>query len=156
MPNIPSNRVPGPPLELHVHPEAKPIAVHKLIPVPLCWQQEVNASIDRDVKLGVSQWENLLPGSIEWLRLGKKQQATAIQSLFHQTTLVTSGTKKTITDAWNEYLVRQSKTKIATTLSFITPWCRYLSTGLRGVTGRVNQKIRRDYQEFSKQNQMHR
>ena len=29
----------GPPLELHVDPEAKPIAVHKPIPVPLYWQQ---------------------------------------------------------------------------------------------------------------------
>ena len=38
---------------LHVDPEAKPIAVHKPIAVPLLWQQEVKASIDRDVKLGV-------------------------------------------------------------------------------------------------------
>ena len=43
----------GPPLELHVDPEAKPIAVHKPIPVPLHWQQEVKASMDKDVKLGV-------------------------------------------------------------------------------------------------------
>ena len=43
----------GPSLELHVDPEAKPIAVHKPIPVPLHWQQEVKASIDRDVKPGV-------------------------------------------------------------------------------------------------------
>ena len=43
----------GPPLELHVDPEAKPIAVHKLIPIPLHVHQDVNASIDRDGKLGI-------------------------------------------------------------------------------------------------------
>ena len=43
----------GPPLELHIDPEAKPIGVQKSIPVLLHWQQEVKQSIDRDVKLGV-------------------------------------------------------------------------------------------------------
>ena len=58
----------GPPLELHVDPEAKPIAIHKPIPVPLHWQQEVKASIDGYVKLGVLEAvvENQLPGAIEW------------------------------------------------------------------------------------------
>ena len=41
----------GSPFELVL--QAKPIAVHKLIPVPLYWQQEVKASIHRDVKRGV-------------------------------------------------------------------------------------------------------
>ena len=65
----------GPPLDLHVDPEAKPIAVHKPIPVPLHWQQEVKQSIDRDANSGFwrrSQLENRLPGAIEWSQLGRK------------------------------------------------------------------------------------
>ena len=51
MPNTPSDRRPA--VGTQRDPEAKTIAVHKPIPVPLHWQQEVKASIDRYVKLGV-------------------------------------------------------------------------------------------------------
>ena len=59
------------PWELQVDDEAKLIAVHKLIPVPLHWQQEVKESIDREVKLGDLK---VVPVSaaIEWPRLGRK------------------------------------------------------------------------------------
>ena len=51
MPNTPSDG--GPAVGTPRRPRSKPIAVHKPIPVPLHWQQEVKESIDRDVKLGV-------------------------------------------------------------------------------------------------------
>ena len=110
----------GPPLELHVDPEAKPIAVHKPIPVPLHWQQEVKESIDRDVKRGVLEaapvgepvtWCHRMVTA--WTKNGKPRRTVDMQVLnkhavrethhtqspFHQATLVPAGTKKTITDA---------------------------------------------------------
>ena len=41
------------PMKLMVNPDATPIAHHSPIPVPLHWQDEVKAGLDRDVELGV-------------------------------------------------------------------------------------------------------
>ncbi len=46
-------KVLGPLMKIHVDPKAIPIAVHKPIPNPHHWQGQVEAVIDRDVKLGV-------------------------------------------------------------------------------------------------------
>ena len=43
----------GPPLRLKIDPLATPTAHHSPIPVPLHWQEEVKAGLDRDVRLGV-------------------------------------------------------------------------------------------------------
>ncbi len=43
----------GPPLRLKIDPLAAPMAHHSPIPVPLHWQEEVKAGLDRDVWLGV-------------------------------------------------------------------------------------------------------
>ena len=43
----------GNPLELHVDPNAKPVACHKPTPGPLHWKERVKADLDRDVALGV-------------------------------------------------------------------------------------------------------
>ena len=43
----------GPLLRIMVQPGAEPAAHHKAIPVPLHWQTEVKAALDRDVQLGV-------------------------------------------------------------------------------------------------------
>ena len=114
----------GPPLELHVDPEAKPIAVHKPIPVSLHWQQEVKESIDRDVKLGVleavtvgepvtcchrmvtARKKNGKPRRTVDMQVLNKHavhETLHTQSPIDQATLVLAGTKKTITDAWNGY-----------------------------------------------------
>lgn len=45
----------GPPLRLMIDPLATPTAHHNPIPVPLHWQDEVKAGLDRDVRLGVLQ-----------------------------------------------------------------------------------------------------
>ena len=42
-----------PPLRLMVDPNAVPVAHHTPIPVPIHWQEEVKAGIDRDIRLGV-------------------------------------------------------------------------------------------------------
>ena len=144
MPNTASDG--GPPLELHFDPEAKLIAVHKPIPVPLHWQQEVKESLDRDVNLGVL--EGVPVGEpVTWChrmvtarKKNSKPRRTVdkqvlnkhavcethhTQSPFHQATLVPAGTKKTITDAWNGYHsvpIREEDRHLST---FITPWGRY-------------------------------
>ena len=43
----------GPPLKLMIDPEAKPVAYHTPIPVPIHWQKEVKEGLDQDVRLGV-------------------------------------------------------------------------------------------------------
>ena len=43
----------GPPLQLMVDPDAKPVAVHTPVPVPVHWQDDLQNGLDRDVKLGV-------------------------------------------------------------------------------------------------------
>ena len=43
----------GPPMRLMIDPQATPTAHHSPIPVPLHWQDDVRAGLDRDVKLGV-------------------------------------------------------------------------------------------------------
>ncbi|XP_064400425.1 uncharacterized protein LOC135346657 [Halichondria panicea] len=43
----------GPPMRLMIDPQATPTAHHTPIPVPLHWQEEVKAGLDRDVRLGV-------------------------------------------------------------------------------------------------------
>ena len=45
--------LPGPPLRLNVDPAAKPVACHRVQPVPMHWQEKVHMDLVRDVKLGV-------------------------------------------------------------------------------------------------------
>ena len=43
----------GPLMRLVIDPHVIPTAYHSPIPVPLHWQDEVIAGLDRDVRLGV-------------------------------------------------------------------------------------------------------
>ena len=73
----------GPPLELHVDPKAKPIAVHKPILVPKHWQQEVK-SLSREMSNSgfwrLSQLENRLPSAIEWSHGSDEKRQTTTYS----------------------------------------------------------------------------
>ena len=42
----------GPPMHLMIDSKAKPTAYHSPIPVPIHWQDDVKAGLDRDVRLG--------------------------------------------------------------------------------------------------------
>ena len=136
----------GPPLQLNIDANAKPVAVHTPIPVPLHWQEEVKAGLDRDVKLGVL--ESVPVGEpVTWChrmvicrkKNGKLQRTVDMQSLdvhstrethhtlspFHQATLIPKGKKKSVFDAWNGYHsvpIRECDRHYTT---FITPWGRY-------------------------------
>ena len=39
----------SPPLELHIDPEARPVAVAKASPVPVHWVEKVKADLERDL-----------------------------------------------------------------------------------------------------------
>merc|ERR1711954_183009 len=43
----------GPPMKIHLQPDAVPVAIHKPVPVPLHFREEVYANIEADVKRGV-------------------------------------------------------------------------------------------------------
>ena len=43
----------SPPMKLLVDPNAKPVAYHTPVPVPIHWRDAVKAGLDQDVRLGV-------------------------------------------------------------------------------------------------------
>ena len=47
----------GPPMGLMIS-DAKPVAYHAPIPVPVHWQEQVKAGLDQDVQLGVTMGLN--------------------------------------------------------------------------------------------------
>ena len=113
----------GPPLRLMVDPDAAPVAHHTPVPVPVHWQEEVKAGLDRDVRLGVI--EPVPVGAVTYChrmvicakKNGKPRRTVDMQSLnanatrethhtqspFHQARSVPAGMKKTVFDAWNGY-----------------------------------------------------
>ena len=136
----------GPPLALMVDPEATPVAIHSPIPVPIHWQDEVKARLDRDVSLGVIEpvpvgepvtWchrmvvckkKNGQPRrtvDLQALNVHCKRETHHTPSPFHQAMSVPSGKKKSVFDAWNGYHsvpIRECDRHLTT---FITPWGRY-------------------------------
>ena len=136
----------GEPLQLHVDPKAKPVAIHKPALVPLHWQDQVYKDLERDVKLGVL--ERVAPNTpttwcfrmvvtaksdgtprrtvdLQPLNRHSVRQTHHVPSPFHLADRVPQGTKKTVTDAWNGYHsvpIREEDRHLTT---FITPWGRY-------------------------------
>ena len=114
----------GPPLRLMIHPDAKPVACHTPIDVPIHWRDDVKAGLDQDCKMGVI--EAVPVGTpVTWChrmvvcakKNGKPRRTVDLQALnayatrethhtqrpFHQARSVPQGTKKTVCDAWNGY-----------------------------------------------------
>lgn len=136
----------GPPIRLMIDPDAKPVAHHNPIPVPLHWQQEVKEGLDQDCRLGVI--EPVPIGTpVTWChrmvicakKTGKPRRTVDFQALnshatrethhtqspFHQVRSIPQGKWKTVFDAWNGYhsVALHPDDKHYTT--FITPWGRY-------------------------------
>ena len=110
----------GPPLRLMVDPDAKPVACHTPIDVPIHWRSDVKAGLDQDCSMGVI--EEVPTGTpVTWCRRmvigakknGKPRRTVDLQALdasatrethhtqrpFHQARSVPHGTKKTVCDA---------------------------------------------------------
>ena len=114
----------GPPMKLMIDPNAEPIAHHSPIPIPIHWQEEVKAGLDRDVRLVVIE-QVPIGEPVTWChrmvicaKKNEKSHRTIdfqplnthatreihhMQSPFHQYISVPSNTKKTIFDASNGY-----------------------------------------------------
>ena len=136
----------GPPLSLSIDPTAVPKPCHTPTSIPIHWQDEVKAGLDRDVRLGVLEQVPLgtqdtwchrmvictkkngsLRRTINFQKLNQHatRETHHCQSPFHQARAVPSNTKKTVFDAWNGYhsiILAESDRHFTTS---ITPWGRY-------------------------------
>ena len=134
------------PLQLHVDPDARPIAVHKPLLVQIHWQDKVYADLERDVHIGllerVSQntpttWCSRMVVTskadgtprrtvdLQPQNRNSVRQTHYVASPFHLADRVPHGMKKTVTDAWNGYHsvpIREEDRHVTT---FITSWGRY-------------------------------
>ena len=136
----------GPLMKLMTDPDAKPVAYHTPIPVPVHWQEEVKAGLDRDVQLGVIE-PVPINDPVTWCHRmvicakkdGTPRRTVDLQALnaaatrdthhtpspWHQARSIPAETKKTVSDAWNGYhsvpLCEEDRSKT----TFITPWGRY-------------------------------
>ena len=136
----------GPPLKLDVDPNVTPTAVHTPIPVPIHWQDEVKAQLDRDVKLGVIEpvpWGEPTTWCSRMVTVakhnGSPRRTIDLQALndasmrqthhtpppFHLAMSVPKNTKKTTCDAWNGYHSLDLREEDRHFTSFITPYGRY-------------------------------
>ncbi|CAC5409692.1 unnamed protein product [Mytilus coruscus] len=130
------------PLQLHVDPNATPVAVHKPALVPIHWQDKVYADLERmfywctgtvsqkhtynlvlkdggnQQRLMALQWTvDLQPQNRHSVR-----QTHHVPSPFHLADRVPQGMKKTVTDAWNGYHSVPIREEDRHFTTFITPW----------------------------------
>ena len=139
----------GPPIKIHVEPDATPIVCHTPASIPLHWQQKVYDDLLRDEALGVIErvpygepvtWCHRMvitrkhDGSprrtVDLSPLNKycKRETFAMESPFHLARRIPKATWKTVTDAWNGYHsvpLRPSDRHLTT---FITPFGRWRYT----------------------------
>ena len=131
-----------PPMKLMVDPDAKPIAHHTPVPVPLHWRDSVKEGLDQDVRLGVLE---VVPigDPVTWChrmvicakKNGKPRRTVDFQTLnihairethhtaspFLQARSVPACKKKTIFDAWNGYHSVPIRDEDRHLTTFITP-----------------------------------
>ena len=136
----------GPPLKLDVDPNVTPHAVHTPLPVPIHWQAEVKAQLDRDCRLGVIEpvpWGEPTTWCSRMVTVAKSngspRRTIDLQPLndaalrhthhtpppFHLAMSVPHHTIKTVLDAWNGYHSLPIREEDRSYTTFITPWGRY-------------------------------
>ena len=136
----------SPPLQLHVDPQAKPVAVHRPALVPLHWQVAVKAGLDRDVQLGVLQrvpvntparWQSRMvvvakhDGSprrtVDYKNLNQNapRQTHHTASPWQLVSTVPEKVYKSSFDCWHGYHSLPLAEEDRDLTSFITPWGRY-------------------------------
>ena len=134
------------PMRLMVDPNAKPVAKHTPVPIPIYWQTDVKAGLDQDVALGVI--EPVPVGEpVTWChrmvvcakKNGKPRRTVDLQALnshatrethhtqspFHQARSIPANKKKTVFDCWNGYHSIPLHEDDRHLTTFITPWGRY-------------------------------
>ena len=139
----------GPPVEMHIKDNVTPKAVHKAAPVPVHWQEQVQADLQRDEKLGVIEkvpygepvtWCHRMvvtrkhDGSprrtVDLSPLNKhcERETFCSESPFHLARKVPQATWKTVTDAWNGYHSVPLRVSDRHLTTFITPFGRWRYT----------------------------
>ena len=136
----------APPLRLMIDRDARPVAHHTPIPVPVHWHEDVKSGLDQDERLGVI--EKVPIGTpVTWChrmvvcpkKSGKPRRTVDLQALnrhavrethhtqspFHQARSVPHNTKKSVFDAWNGYHSIPLDEQDRDLTTFITPWGRY-------------------------------
>ena len=130
-------------MRIMIDNDAKPVAHHTPVPVPLHWQDEVKAGLDQDVLLGVIEpvpigepvtWchrmvicakKNGKPRrTVDFQQLNKHatRETHHTQSPFQQARFVPQNHKKSVFDAWNGYHSIQLHEDDKHLTTFITPW----------------------------------
>ena len=139
----------GPPMKLMIDKNAIPVAIHKAIPVPVHYQEDVKEGLDADVRLGVlepvpegtpttwlhrmvvcSKKNGSCRRTVDFQALNKwaARETHHTPSPYQLAREVPSNTKKTTCDAWNGYhSISLSKCDHHIT-TFLTPWGRYRYT----------------------------
>ena len=134
------------PLHLMIDPEAKPVAYHTPVPVPIHWQDDVKAGLDQDTRLGVIE-PVPIGEPVTWChrmvvcakKTGKPRRTVDFQALnvhatrethhtqspFHQVRSIPHMKKKTVFDCWNGYHSIPLHNDDRHLTTFITPWGRY-------------------------------
>ena len=148
-PHQPLQEMSGPPVEIHVDPDATPRVCHTPARIPLHWREQVLQDIKRDQALGILEevpygepvtWCHRMvvtrkhDGSprrtVDLSPLNKhcKRETHAGDSPFHLARRIPNGVWKTVCDAWNGYHsmpLRESDKHLTT---FITPFGRFRYT----------------------------
>ena len=139
----------GPPMRLMIDQNAKPVAIHKAIPVPIHFQEDVKEGLNTDVRLGVLEpvpegtpttWCHRMVvcskkcGScrrtVDFQALNKyaARETHHTPSPYQLAREVPSNTLKTVCDAWNGYHAIKLHKSDHHLTTFITPWGRYRYT----------------------------
>ena len=135
-----------PPLKLYVDESARPVAVHKPVPIPMHWLKPVKEQLDKDVRLGVLEpvpvgepvtWCSRMivcpkkdgnprrTVDLKCLNKAAARQTHATESPFHQAVSVPKHTYKTVLDAWEGYHSVPLAEEDRNFTCFITPFGRY-------------------------------
>ena len=134
----------GPPLEIHLDPNASPRYTSTLSTVPIHWQEKVKADINCDVRMGViepvtqpSQWchrmvvvrkhDGTPRRCVDLQPLNKhcQREKWVMTTPSKQARSVPRNTYKTVTDAWNGYHSVPLRNEDQHLTTFITPWGCY-------------------------------
>ena len=133
----------GPPIKLHIDPNAKPVTMRTPAPVPLHWQEQVEKDLNRDVALGVlervphgepTSWcfrmvldrkhDGTPRRTVDLSPLNKfcQREAHASKSPFQLARSVPPNSHKTVFDLWNGYHTVPIREEDRHFTTFTTPW----------------------------------
>lgn len=142
----PLAKLSGPPMKIHLKPNAVPRACHKPINVPHHMRENTKNDIDRDVELGILEKVPTGVPTVWCSRMvvvpkpsGKVRRTVDLAALnnwclrethateapFFQVSRVKLDSWKTVMDAWNGYHAVELDESSRDLTTFITPWGKY-------------------------------